>query len=115
MVRMTSPLTAKPVLVVDDFPLVAATIAGLLKAEGFRQVDVAHGGFAALEKLERRAYGLVISDLKMPRVNGLELFKAMRENGHGLNTRFLLITGEKTAADAAAANRAGVDGILVKP
>ena len=68
-VRVTSSKLF-PILVVDDFPLVAATIAGLLKAEGFQNVEVAHGGSKALEKLERRDYRLVISDLKMPGVTG---------------------------------------------
>lgn len=113
---VTSPVKAVPILVVDDFPLVAATIAGLLRAEGFKDVDVAHGGSAALEKLKRKDYRLVISDMKMPGVSGLELFKALRENGNGLNTRFLLITGDKASADLdTARSTPGVDGILVKP
>jgi two-component system chemotaxis response regulator CheY len=104
-----------PILVVDDFPLVAATIAGLLRAEGFRHVDVAHGGSAALEKLEGRPYRLVVSDLKMPGVGGLELLKAMRENEHHQKTRFLLITADQSSAVVQDAERAGVDGILSKP
>jgi two-component system chemotaxis response regulator CheY len=104
-----------PILVVDDYPLVAATIAGLLRAEGFRTVDVAHGGVNALTKMAGKCYRLVVSDLKMPGMNGLELFAAIREREAGQKTRFLLITGSKNSGDIEQAKAAGVDAVLGKP
>ena len=99
---------------VDDYPLVAATIKELLRTEGFQEVEVAYGGAQALAKLAQRKYSLVISDMKMPGMNGVELLYAMRIISHLQDTRFLMITGEKSA-DFAAIKSAGVDAILVKP
>src|SRR5215212_7296474 len=104
-----------PILVVDDYPLVAATIAGLLRAEGFRAVDVAHGGANALTKMVGKSYLLVVSDLKMPGINGFELFAAIRDRDAGQKTRFLLITGSKNFGDLEQAKAAGVDAVLAKP
>jgi two-component system chemotaxis response regulator CheY len=117
-VQVISPMTfdpTLPILVVDDYPLVAATIAGLLKAEGFRAVDVAHGGANALAKLAGKSYRLIISDLKMPGMSGLELFDEIRQREDGQDTRFLLITGMKNSGDLDRAKGAGVDAVLAKP
>jgi CheY-like chemotaxis protein len=104
-----------PILVVDDYPLVAATIAALLRAEGFQAVDVAHDGPNALEKLGQKQYRVVISDLSMPRMNGLQLFAAVRESDSFQGTRFVMVTGHKDSAEIEAAERVGVDAVLVKP
>lgn len=115
---MTSPKTfvaTLPILVVDDYPLVAATIAALLRAEGFQAVDVAHGGPSALEKLGQKEYRVVISDLNMPRMNGLQLFEAVRESDRFRSARFVMVTGLKDPGEIEAAKRAGVDVVLVKP
>jgi len=104
-----------PILVVDDYTLVAATIAGLLRAEGFRAVDVAHGGVNALTKMAAKNYRLVVSDLKMPGMNGLELFAAIQDREGGQKTRFVLTTGSKSSGDLEQAKAAGVDAVLAKP
>ena len=106
---------AMPILVVDDFPLVAATIAGLLKSEGFHRIDVAHGGAGALEQMQEKAYGLVISDLKMPGVDGLELFHVMKGRDGLADTGFVLFTGHKDPTTLDTAKSAGVDAVITKP
>ena len=106
---------AMPILVVDDFPLVAATIAGLLRAEGFHSIDLAYGGAGALEQMQEKAYGLVISDLKMPGVDGLELFHVMKDRDELADTGFVLFTGHKDATTLEAAKSAGVDAVMTKP
>ena len=102
-----------PVLVVDDYPLVAATIKALLESEGFRDVELADGAPQALEKAARRTYGLVISDWKMPGMTGLDLLQAFRSKGDK-DTRFLIVTAHKEV-DSAALERAGVHGVMLKP
>ena len=104
-----------PILVVDDFPLVAATIAALLRAEGFRSIDVAYGGASALEQMQEKAYRLVISDLKMPGVNGLELFHVMRDTQELPDAGFVLFTGHRDETTLAEAKGAGVDAVMMKP
>ena len=62
-------VTGKAILIVDDEADVAATLAEALQVDG-HQVEIADNGLTALEMLERRAYDLVLSDTKMPRLDG---------------------------------------------
>jgi CheY-like chemotaxis protein len=103
----------RAILVVDDYPLVAATIKGLLRAEGFSDIDVAYGGVQALAKVAGRNYAVVVSDHKMPGMTGVELLHALRREGHHA-LRFVMVTGQKDA-DSAALRRSGVDALLAKP
>ena len=104
-----------PILVVDDFPLLGATIAALLKMEGFEDVDVAHGGPQALKKIQARTYDLVISDLRMPGVDGLELFEAMRREHKLERTRFMIVSGHVAPSEVGPIKQQGVDAVLLKP
>src|SRR5258706_13626189 len=66
------------VLVVDDLASVAVTLAAYLELEGLEVAD-APDGARALEMLTDGAFDLVLSDVRMPRMNGLELFRAIRK------------------------------------
>ena len=68
---------------------------------------------AALERLERESYDLVLTDLRMPGLSGLELLAEVQANHPG--TRTLLMSGYAKVADAAAAIEAGIDSLLLKP
>ena len=70
----------KPVLVVDDYNTMIRIMHNLLKQLGFEQVDDASDGSAALAKLRRRDYGLVISDWNMEPMTGFALLKEMRSD-----------------------------------
>lgn len=102
------------ILVVDDFPLVGATIAALLRTEGFEHVDVARGGRQAIEKMQASAYDLVVSDFKMPDIDGRQLFEATRELKFE-RTRFLIVSAHVAPQDIATIKKWGVDGVLLKP
>ena len=67
-----------PVLIVDDYKTMLRIIRNLLKQIGFNNVDEATDGKAALEKMQQRKYGLVISDWNMEPMTGLELLKEVR-------------------------------------
>lgn len=101
-----------PILVVDDFPLVAAMIAALLRDEGFRNVDTAHSGHQATEKLGRRAYSLIISDLRMPEMSGIDLFTAIAQSELVEKPRFIIVTASRNQANLSGS---GVDAVLEKP
>jgi len=66
------------ILVVDDEPDVAEIVMILLRKAG-HQVDVVHGGRAALERLAAEPYDLVMCDLVMPEVNGVAVYRAVQE------------------------------------
>lgn len=70
---------AKPVLVVDDSLVMAKILGGLLAQIGVTDVETAVGVGEALARLQRRDFGLVISDWHMPPLTGADLVRAMRE------------------------------------
>ena len=79
------------VLVVDDDAEVGQLLADFLAADGY-QVDTAADGVAALDKLEGRSYDLVLSDVRMPQLDGPGLYREARRRRPGL--RFVFITGD---------------------
>jgi CheY-like chemotaxis protein len=67
------------ILVVDDEPQVAETLREILEFEGF-QVEIAENGRRALERLTSdRHFDLIITDMKMPEMDGLELLRRVKE------------------------------------
>jgi CheY-like chemotaxis protein len=86
------------VLVVDDESIIAQLIADVLGGEGY-DVDTAPHGVAALERLERRTYDVVLSDLRMPELDGLGLFREIEQRYPDLLHRFVFITGTSEHAD----------------
>lgn len=84
---------ARSILVVDDEPEVAETIAEILEIAG-HDVEIAHGGLAALEALRQRDFDLVVSDLRMPDLDGRALWEQAEGLRPGLSRCFLFITGD---------------------
>jgi two-component system response regulator HydG len=66
------------ILIVDDDQRMAKTLKDILTVKGFA-ADIAHSGTEALEKLEKSAYNCVLTDIKMPGMNGVELFKIIKD------------------------------------
>ena len=65
------------ILVVDDEELLRDLLVKILTREGY-QVDTAIDGEEALEKLAQKQYHLLVSDIKMPRINGFELLREVK-------------------------------------
>ncbi len=98
------------VLVVDDEPDIAEVLAEILRLDGMR-VDIAHGGRSALERIGRTTYDLVISDLRMPDMDGMTLYRELERTRPDLLERIMFVTGDTLSADAGefvAATRAPV-------
>jgi len=104
-----------PVLIVDDYKTMLRIIRNLLKQIGFNNVDEATDGKAALEKMQQRKYGLVISDWNMEPMTGLELLKEVRADEGLRPTPFIMITAESKTENVIAAKEAGVNNYIVKP
>ncbi|MGE0546168.1 MAG: sigma-54-dependent transcriptional regulator [Kofleriaceae bacterium] len=100
------------VLLVDDVPTVRLVLGRSLTDAGYRVTAVADG-FEALEELRRKSFDVVISDVRMPKMDGLTLFRRIREQAPG--TDVILITGQAVVADAVAAVKEGVSDYLTKP
>lgn len=107
---MTAPLR---VLVVEDDAQLLGYLACLLAGWGF-DVEAAKSATDALACCDRRCPDVVISDLMMPGMGGLELLRAMREIP-GCTIFFILITGHGSVPAAVRAIMEGVDEVMVKP
>ena len=101
------------ILVVDDYQTMIRIIRNLLKQLGFNNVDEATDGKAALEKINVKAYGLIISDWNMEPMTGLDLLKNVR--GGGSKVPFIMVTAESKTENVLAAREAGVNNYIVKP
>jgi len=89
-----------PVLVVDDYSIMVRIIHDLLRQLGFVDVDDAADGAAALEKMNTKRYGLVISDWNMEPMTGFDLLRRVRANPDIETTPFIMVTTEsKTEND----------------
>lgn len=104
-----------PVLIVDDASLMVEVMTALLRRLGFVDIDAAVDGSSALRMLRAKRYGLVLSDLNMQPMNGLELLREVRTDPDLKPTPFILTTTSLHAASVVAAKRAGVDTYLLKP
>ena len=100
------------ILVVDDEQGLCAGIQEALRREGYL-VDGATDPAAALKLGRERLYNLVISDLKMPRLSGLDLMKQVR--AHNRDTLFILMTAYGTVENAVEAMKQGAYDYLPKP
>ncbi|MCA9670575.1 MAG: response regulator [Myxococcales bacterium] len=103
---------APRVLVVDDEKVIREILSDFLTMEGFL-VRTVEDGEAALAELKRRSYNLVISDLKMPNMGGLELLEQINE--HNLNVLTVIMTGFGTVETAIEAMKKGAYDYILKP
>ncbi len=106
---------AAPVcLVVDDSVSVRRTMEIFARDLGY-EVDSASDGVDALECVRRRVPALVLADLEMPRMNGVELVRALRERPDTREVPVVMITSRSSAKHRQLALDAGVDAFLTKP
>jgi DNA-binding NtrC family response regulator len=93
-----TPVTASSILIVDDDRRLADMLAKILAAEGHR-VDTADNGRAALSQLARRDYDVVITDVRMPELDGPGLYREMEQRWPALLSRVIFITGDSLNPD----------------
>jgi DNA-binding NarL/FixJ family response regulator len=104
-------MTAR-VLIVDDHPLTREALASLLSANGFEVVGQASGGAEAIELAAELRPGLVVLDLTMPEMNGLEALPRLREAAP--DAEIVVLTASEDDANLLAAIRGGAAGYLLK-
>ncbi|HEU0053810.1 MAG TPA: response regulator, partial [Longimicrobium sp.] len=100
------------ILVADDERHIVEGLQMLLADDGY-EVDTATDGKAAWEKVRGGGYGVVLADLRMPELDGLELFKKMRDAG--ISAEIIIITGSASVDSAVSAMREGAYDYLEKP
>lgn len=109
---MAQPLFGKLILIVEDEPVFRAMLEGWLVSLGAVAV-LADDGVEALEKLTQHSPDLLICDLAMPRMSGLEFIERIRNAGN--QTPVLIISATDNMSDIASALRLGVQDVLLKP
>lgn len=108
-------LSAGSVLVVDDEEYVACAVQESLRARMTCNVERVMNGQQAIERLLRHEFHLIISDVRMPGLDGFELYQWVEKNTPALANHFLFITGDAGSADLhERLNRLGVP-VLRKP
>jgi DNA-binding NtrC family response regulator len=100
------------VLLVEDDTLNLQALTIFLKLNGV-QVEQAHDGFEALQKLDCNSFHVVVSDIRMPGLSGLDLTRRIHQKQHGFPV--VLMTGDPTASPLSALNESDVFDLLVKP
>lgn len=104
----------KKILVIEDEREIAELIAYALQKDGF-QVDIALDGKEALSKLKEEVYDLVVLDLMLPYVQGLEICKFIRNNPNMQNTGIIIVTAKGEELDRIMGLEMGADDYVTKP
>ena len=105
-------MSAARILVVDDEPAVRSSLSRALRLEDY-EVLLAGDGEEALEQIGRAACDAIVLDVSMPRLDGLQMCRRLREAGD--QTPVLMLTARETIDDRVAGLDAGADDYLVKP
>ena len=103
------------ILLVDDSSTVRKVVRELLEQLGFKSIDEASDGEAALARVGQKEYALVIADWHMAPMNGQILLERIRGDETHKNLRFIMMTAEPAIEKIIQANHAHVSGFINKP
>jgi CheY-like chemotaxis protein len=88
--------TPARILIVDDEPSIRALLTVLLQKQG-HEVDAVADGRAAVEKVAARRYGVILLDVRMPDMSGLEVFLRIKGIAESIASRVVFLTGDVMA------------------
>ncbi len=100
------------ILIADDEEPIVFGLTELLKEEGYH-VSAARNGREALDKLKKENFDLLLADLKMPKLDGLQILEAIKKEN--ILTEVIIITGKGSIDTAVEAMKAGAYDYLTKP
>jgi len=118
--EVTSTMVEEPkvwpqkILVVDDEHAVATLVQRLLERDG-HTVEITHDGTSALKKLSRKRYDLIISDVRMPGLDGRHLFARLKQQDPELLKRVIFFTGDTANAETQAFLKESGSRFVTKP
>lgn len=104
----------RPILVVEDDAALRETLAYNLTAEGYETL-VAADGVAALELAKRQPVALVLLDVMLPRLDGLDVLRQLRARSEYANTPILMLTARAQESDIVVGLELGADDYVTKP
>ena len=105
---------SKKILSAEDSPATQKFISFTLKYKGYTVVSV-NDGIEALEKLSQESFDLIILDIMMPRMNGLEVLKEIKTKTPYKDVPIVMLTSEKGETDRQKAIDFGASNFLTKP
>ena len=105
---------SKRLLIVDDDPNLLRAVAACLRGEGY-EVDTVRSGDEALIYIAQRVPDLIVSDIRMPRMDGYALARQLRNNPRTDLIPVIFLTAKDEPSDRITGIRAGVDAYLTKP
>ena len=100
------------ILIADDEKAITAGLGAILGDEGYG-IEIAEDGQKALDRLASERFGVVLADLKMPKLDGIALLKSIRERK--IQTEFIMITGQGSTELAIEAIKQGAADYIEKP
>ncbi len=105
----------KKVLVVDDSPTVRQQVSLALKQAGFEVVEATDGADGVAKVGSDPSIGMVILDVNLPRMNGLEMLETIKAGGQNAGLAVIMLTSEGQQSLIDRAKKAGAKGWIVKP
>lgn len=104
---------SQSILIVEDTETIAASIAFVL-SDGPFDIEVAHDGNEALQKIKRRAFDLILSDIEMPGMTGMELLRELKADPRLSHIPFVVLTSRSSGANAEEAITLGAAKFIIK-
>ncbi|MBZ0166298.1 MAG: response regulator [Candidatus Omnitrophica bacterium] len=111
----SASITKKKILIVDDDEAMVKAMMRYLRLDGRFEIDFAYDGIQAGEKFIQLQPDLVILDLRMPRINGYQLCKAIKNDQLAKDVKVLVVSGVIDYEHPDNLAKLQADGILAKP
>jgi two-component system chemotaxis response regulator CheY len=108
-------MDVRRVLLVDDSAVVCRMVETLLRTIGFEQIEVAHDGSPAPERLQASRFEIISCDWEMEPINGLEVLRQVRGRQETKSVPLVLMSARKDPQWVSAAMEAGADCLIAKP
>jgi DNA-binding response OmpR family regulator len=102
------------ILVIDDSPTVGSTVGWILNDYGYK-IKVVSDGLSALNALHVLKPDLILLDIKLPHVDGIELCKMIRQKMAYSSVPIVMLSGLSSESDIERARQAGANNYIVKP
>ena len=103
------------VLVVEDDPETRAAVVAMLEELGVTDIETAKDGEEALEALQSRKYGTLLLDLMMPKIDGYEVLRVLRNGTHQRPDRVIVMSAHARPAELSGLLDLGADQFMAKP
>ncbi|HCY85117.1 MAG TPA: hypothetical protein DHV36_08290 [Desulfobacteraceae bacterium] len=114
-IKNLSKKTNMTIMILDDYAIMRGTIVSILRQMGFKNFIRGADGMEGLKQLQVKQVDLIISDLNMPKVNGLQLLKHVKKSETLGHIPFMMVSGEAEQRKVEQAVKLGVDAFVVKP